>query len=124
MGVWIETNRYRHRDPKYTPHRSIRLPAAADDTLVLVAWATDVLRALFRPGYRYVKAGVMFDDLRPKGMVQGLLFDTIPAGADPRREKLMALLDAANQKWGRGTMGVGSEHRARDAKPLLHDQLA
>jgi DNA polymerase V len=108
VGVWIETNRFRPQDPQYTPNRSIRLPVATDDTSVLVAWATDVLRALFRPGYRYVKAGVMLDDLRPRGLAQGSLFDAVSEEQDQRRERLMTLMDQANQKWGRGTMGVGS----------------
>lgn len=108
VGVWIETNRFRPQDPQYTPNRSIRLPMATDDTSVLVAWATDVLRALFRPGYRYVKAGVMLDDLRPRSLVQGSLFNALPEKQDHRRERLMALMDQANQRWGRGTMGVGS----------------
>lgn len=41
-------------------------------------------------------------------LTQGSLFDALPPAQDVRREKLMAVLDSANDKWGRGTMGVGS----------------
>jgi DNA polymerase V len=74
---------------------------------VLTTWAVAVLRAVFKGGYRYVKAGVMLDDLRPRELQQGSLFDALPPVQDLRREKLMGVLDQANQKWGRGSIGVG-----------------
>ena len=107
VGVMVETNRFRPQDPQYCPSRSIALPAASDDTAVLTTWAVAVVRALFKAGYRYVKAGVMLDDLRPRGLCQGSLFDAPPAAEDLRREKLMGVLDKANGKWGRGAIGVG-----------------
>lgn len=107
VGVIVETNRFRAQDPQYCPSRSIALPAASDDTAVLTTWAVAVLRAVFKGGYRYVKAGVMLDDLRPRELQQGSLFDALPPVQDLRREKLMGVLDQANQKWGRGSIGVG-----------------
>lgn len=108
LGVWIETNRFRPQDPQYCPLRWINLPNPTDDSTVLTAWAVGLLRLIYKPGYRYVKAGVMLDDLRERGIVQGALFDTAPPEEDVRREKLMSVLDRANEKWGRGTMGIGS----------------
>ena len=108
VGVWIQTNVFRPQDPQYTPMRSVAMPVASDDTAVICAWAGAVLEAVFRAGYRYVKAGVMLDEIRPRGMMQGTLFDALPPAQDLRREKLMAVLDRTNSKWGRGTMGVGS----------------
>lgn len=107
VGILLETNRFRPQDPQYSPSRSISLPVASDDTAVLTTWAVAVLRAVFKAGYRYVKAGVMLDDLRPRGLQQGSLFDTQPPAQDLRREKLMGVLDKANGKWGRGSIGVG-----------------
>ena len=66
------------------------------------------MRAIHKPGFRYVKAGVMLMDLRERCVVQGSLFDAAPTDRDLRRERLMGVLDRANGKWGRGTMGVGS----------------
>jgi DNA polymerase V len=107
VGLMLETNRFRPQDPQYCPSRSIKLPAATDDTALLATWVVAVLRAVFKGGYRYVKAGVMLDDLRPKGIGQGSLFDAQPAAQDLRRERLMGVLDKANEKWGRGSIGVG-----------------
>lgn len=108
VGIWIETNRFRPQDPQYCPMRWINLPGATDDTALLTTWAVAVLRTVFKQGFRYVKAGVMLDDIRPKGLAQGLLFDGLPPEQDLRREKLMSVLDKANERWGRGTMGIGS----------------
>lgn len=108
VGVWIQTNIFREQDAQYTPHRSVALPVATDDTATITAWAMAVLEAIWRGGYRYVKAGVMLDDLRPRGLVQSGLFDTAPPAQNLRREKLMGVLDTANAKWGRGSMGIGA----------------
>lgn len=108
VGIFLETNRFRPQDPQYRPSRLIGLPVATDDTAVLSTWVVALLRTVFKAGYRYVKAGVMLDELRPKAIQQGSLFDTMPPVQDLRRERLMAVLDQTNAKWGRGTMGVGS----------------
>ncbi len=108
IGVWIQTNIFREQDAQYTPNRSVAFPAATDDTAAITAWAMAVLEAIWRPGYRYVKAGVMLDDLRPRGMTQGTLFDSLPPEQDHRRETLMKLLDTTNKRWGRGSIGIGA----------------
>lgn len=107
IGVFLETNRFRD-DPQYCPSKSIHLPIATNDTATLTSWATSVLRAIYKPGFRYVKAGCMLMDLCDKGVMQDSLFDGPPPARNLRREKLMGVLDKANGKWGRGTMGVGS----------------
>jgi DNA polymerase V len=108
VAVWIQTNVFRPQDAQYTPMRSVALPGATDDTATIAAWAMAVLRMVWRPGYRYVKAGVMLDDLRPRELVQGSLFDTVPPERNAQRETLMGVLDKVNRKWGRGTLGIGA----------------
>jgi DNA polymerase V len=108
IGVFLETNRFRDQDAQYSPSKSIPLPADTADTATLTQWATSVLRAIYKPGFRYVKAGCMLMELGDRGVVQGSLFDAPPPARDVRREKLMGVLDKANNKWGRGTMGIGS----------------
>jgi DNA polymerase V len=107
VGVWLETNRFRQQDPQYHPSVSARLPQATDDTLRLVGFATALMRRIFRTGYRYVKAGVMLLDLRARSIVQGSLFDASQE-FDERRTRLMAVLDRASTKWGRGVLAPGS----------------
>ncbi|WP_233842309.1 Y-family DNA polymerase [Dyella sp. 2HG41-7] len=107
LGVFITTNAFRPQDPQYSPIRTIRLAVPTDDTATLTVWAVQILKSIFRP-YRFVKAGVMLDDLRPKSVMQGSLFDALPSEQDMKREKLMGVMDKANGKWGRGSLGIGS----------------
>ena len=107
VGVWVETNRFRPQDPQYAPSLTVSLPEPTDDTLRLVGFATALLRRIYRTGFRYVKAGVMLLEIRERGVHQGSLFDATPA-LDERRARLMAVLDRAAQKWGRGTIAPGS----------------
>ena len=56
---------------------------------------------MYRPGYRYMKCGVMLTDLLPQGPETLDLFerrDTV------RQSKLMGALDHVNQTMGRRTL--------------------
>jgi DNA polymerase V len=108
IGVWLETNRFRGQDAQYCPTASLKLPAPSDDVAVLTQVAITILKALFKPGFRYAKSGVMLMDLREKGVQQGELFGASIPAIDARRERLLATLDQANGRWGRGTIGIGS----------------
>ncbi len=60
-----------------------------------------MLRPLWRDGYRYFKVGVVLDDLRDAATEPRSLFPT----RDPAKSKrLMAALDAANARYGRGAL--------------------
>lgn len=68
---------------------------------------------MYREGYRYKKAGVRLLDLTRGDTHQGDLLAQI----DPRSSKLMAAMDAANRKFGRGTMGMTSAAWGPKGKP-------
>ena len=108
IGVWIETNRFREKDAQHAGSRTIALPMATDDTGVLTTWAVAMMRRIFRPGHRYWKSGVMLLDLSPKGAEQLSLFDAPTPLIERRRTEVMRVMDQANSKWGKGTIGIGS----------------
>ena len=63
------------------------------------------MRAIYRPGVQFMKAGVMLLDLVPPGHEQAeLALDSDKASAD----RLMGALDAINDRFGQGTMRVAS----------------
>ncbi len=107
VGVWLETNRFRPQDKQYHPFKSQRLPCPTDDTALLSRCATQLLSTIWQPDYRFVKAGVMLDDIRPSDMAQGDLFATSPHQSLSERTRLMALIDQANRRWGGHTLGIG-----------------
>ncbi len=120
VGVWIETNRFREQDSQYSPSASLPLAAPTDDTWLLTQAAQAVLRTLFRPGYRYVKAGVMLLNVCESGAGrQGCLFETESAAMKARRATLMATLDRVNAKWGHGTVGIGSTGLKSDRRWMM-----
>jgi hypothetical protein len=81
------------------------LPVATADTGKLIAAAMTALGIIFKPGYRYKKAGVTFLDLAPSGRVQSGLFDQPD---DARSVGRMRAIDPLNARFGRGTIGFGT----------------
>ncbi len=104
VWVWLNTNPFKPDAPQYHPSKAMQLIRATSDTREILAMAQAVMRVMYRKGYRYKKAGVGLLDLSAGDKLQGDLFSAI----DPRSAKLMAVLDNANRKFGKGTMGFAS----------------
>ena len=75
ITVWVQTNSFKPDERKYSASKAVRLSVATADTGKLIAAATSALGIIFKPGYRYKKAGVTYLDLAPADRVQGGLFD-------------------------------------------------
>ena len=101
LVVFIETNRFKPDDPQHYAARPVKLPVATCDTGKLIKAALAGLRAAWRDGYRYKKAGVLLLDLHPAAAVQEGLFDKPD---DARRKALMRTLDRLNRRFGRDTV--------------------
>lgn len=111
--VFAHTNRFRPQDAQYDAVRQISLPVASADTAKLIGAARCGLAALYRPGYRYKKAGVILIDLMPAGDAQGGLFDAADSTASKAR---MRAVDALNQRYGRDTITFAAAGRRRGWK--------
>ena len=81
---------------------------AAADTGKLTAAAMRALACIWRPGFSYKKAGVVFPALTPAAQVQGDLFGHSDTAASQR---LMQTLDRLNRRYGRGTVTYGTAGR-------------
>ena len=104
--VFVLTNRFKEDEPQYNAGITVPMDDATDDTLALTSAALRGLAAIFRPGFRYKKAGVMLTLLSYKGARQATLFDDPVARA--KSEKLMKAMDAINHEFGRGTLRSGA----------------
>ena len=120
LSVFVETNSFKPDDPQYHASRGIELPVATADTGKLTGAAMRALAALWRPGFRYKKAGVMFVDLVRAADVQGGLFDQPDTLAIQR---LMQAVDSVNGRYGRDTISFASSGRHRAWK-LRSEQLS
>ena len=111
VHVFVHTNRFKDDEPQYNASRLVPLPEPSDDTLVLTHYALLGLKAIFRPGYRYKKAGIMLTLLSDKAARQGSLFDDPEARV--RSARRMAVLDAINRQFGRDTLRSGASGTAQ-----------
>jgi len=67
------------------------------------------VKRLYKPGYVYQKAGVLLNDLVPdEGRQRDLFFDDSESKY-AQSAKVMAVLDAINQRYGKQTLKLGSE---------------
>jgi DNA polymerase V len=103
--VFIRTSPFR-QDPQYSRSMTVPLRRPSSDTAVIVAAALIGLAAIYKPGFRYAKAGIMLMELQPGSVQQGEL-DL--EGDDARdRGKLMLALDGLNQRYGKGSVLMAS----------------
>ncbi len=113
LQVFLQTNSFKPEEPQYHPIATVKLVAPTDDSLRLTSAALSGLRRIYRPGFRYVKAGVMLNDLQPGAVQQLPLFEGESVGHSPTtqagaRAKLMDVVDRVNRGVGRGTLQLAS----------------
>jgi len=107
--VFIRTSPFR-KDAQYSRSIVVPLRRPSADTGAIVQAAVLGLQAIYRPGYKYAKAGVMLLDLQPNSVVQGELDlgDSDCADELADKTRLMTALDTINQRFGKGTMKMAS----------------
>ncbi len=111
--VFIHTSPFRP-GPKYSRSITVPLRRPTADTNLLVAAAVAGLKVIYKPGYDYIKAGVMLLDLQADTFYQGEL--SLEPDEVHDRSKLMDTLDKLNDRYGRGTLKVASEGLAGDKR--------
>lgn len=108
LHVYIRTNIFKPESPQYQRAMTIPLPEASADTRLLTQWGLRLLRRIYRPGFGYHKAGITLMEIVPRANQQLSLF--VPGNVESsRNDKLMAVLDAINGKYGRGAMRLAAE---------------
>ena len=121
LSVFLETNRFREREPQYINQIRVRLPVPTDDTPTLARHARAGFEQIFRAGYRYKKVGVWLSDLVLPGAVQQHLFDPDP---HPRRADLMRVMDQVNARYGKATLRTASSGFRRAEWKLRQERLS
>ncbi len=87
----------------------IALAQPSDFTPHLLNCATQGLKAIFRPGLTYRKAGILLGGLVPKTNYQQDLFVTQDLIDEEKKRAAMTLLDKANGKFGYQVLQFASE---------------
>lgn len=105
IQVFAHTSPFRP-GPRFSKSVVVALMRPTADSRLLVQAAVSGVEQIYQPGYRLSKAGVMLLDLMPDSVAQGEL-DFEPEEAKDR-SKLMMAMDSINDRFGRGTVHVGS----------------
>jgi DNA polymerase V len=107
--TFIRTSPFRVQDRQYARSTTVPLRRPTSDSMQIVETALWGLERIYRPGYNYAKAGVMLLDLQDAAQFQGELdLEGDATLLTERRNRLMSALDAVNDRFGRGTVLLGS----------------
>lgn len=96
IEVFVVTNEHDAGDYQYNPrtkHTHTTLEKASSVTEELIKHAVPLTEELFKPGVKYIKAGIMLGGIVPDDSIQGNLFDT---GMNPAKRQLMQAMDNIN----------------------------
>ncbi|MEX2944303.1 translesion error-prone DNA polymerase V subunit UmuC [Serratia fonticola] len=116
VSAWIKTSPFATHEAYYGNSASVKLNTPTQDTRDIIAAAMRCLDAIWQPGHRFDKGGVMLQDFFSQGVAQLDMFDEY----QPRHgsEELMKVMDSINNSgrgklWfaGQGTQQVWSMKR-------------
>ncbi|MDJ1494767.1 Y-family DNA polymerase [Cytophagaceae bacterium DM2B3-1] len=111
VTVFIQSSRF--KETPFYASISITLPAASSDSRVLVHYALEGLKRIYKEGIEYKKAGILLDGICPAHNQQTNLFDERPSNP-----ALMAVVDKINARWGAGTVFLASNGTAQSWQML------
>lgn len=91
---------------QHYPSITVKVPFAANSTHQLTRVAVQAIRAIYQPGYNYLKTGVRATSIIPAGEVQYNLFSNYEHS---REQVLASLMDDLNSRYGRGTLRLAAD---------------
>ena len=97
--MFIQTNRFRDDLPQYRNEHHIRLDEPVSDDMHLAAAAQKCLRAIYRHGYGYKRAGMLVLETVDESAAQPSLF--IPPEQRDKCRRLMQAVDSINEREGK-----------------------
>ena len=102
IQVFMRTNEF-NKDPYYANQATFPIEPTAD-SFAIIGTAVRMAEALWRDGFRYAKAGVIFVDLARVDDLPVMMFPSRDADGSAR---LMSALDAVNARFGRDALRPG-----------------
>ena len=113
VHVFIQTSPFHRNDAQYGQAITLPLRRPTTDSALITTLAVRGLHAIYRPGFRFAKAGVMLLDLVDAGVEQGELDLDEPG---PDRSRLMGTVDQLNDRFGRGSVKLASAGLSGEAR--------
>ena len=113
LVVFIQTNPHRIERPQYMRSINLQLATATHASPDIIKYALRGLDLIFKPGYEYMKAGIIASDLVPEMVVQQSLF---AGGLQPGMKKLMQVMDNVNRVTGKESVRMAVQGFTRKYK--------
>lgn len=115
--VFVQTNYHRADQQQYSRNIVINTDFPTNSTIELNHYAQIGLKAIFKEGLHYKKAGVIVMGLTPNNETQLSLFNT----SNPKHQPLMSVIDKMNRSYGTnkikfGTQSLGRQWKMRQEK--------
>jgi len=104
INVFIRTSPFQNKRNYYANSINVDLAIRTNDSIELVKQALIALKNIYKKGYKYQKAGIIFSDLKDMNSYNKNLFSGIKN--EKMREKLMKAIDYTNAKYGRHSLSV------------------
>lgn len=96
LEVFIQSNRFREGDEQYANSVVVKLPFPTSSSIELVNFAVQGLKAIYKTGIGYKRAGVVLMGFVPDNEYQPSLF----FNSNPKHALLMTAIDTLNDKFG------------------------
>ena len=110
--VFLQTNYFRKDQPQYSRNCIITTDFPTNSTIELNHYAQIGLKAIFKEGYHYKKAGVVVMGLTPNSETQLSLFNS----SNPKHQPLMSVIDKMNTNFGINKVRFATQSLGRQWK--------
>ena len=104
LTVFVRTSPFQRNLNYYSNSKTIDFPIATNNSIETVKTAISILESIYKDGYRYQKAGVMFSGLLDEKNKENLF----TSEKDEKINKLMRSIDKTNFRFGRRTLSIAS----------------
>lgn len=102
IQVFIHTNCNRKDQAQYANSAAGMFSQPTSHTPTIIKTAHFILKQIYKPGYKYKKAGIILTKLMPKDQIQLDLFNEYQT--TPHKDRIMQTIDKINAKYGRNTL--------------------
>jgi DNA polymerase V len=110
--VFVHTNYFQKDQPQYSRNIIINTDFPTNSTIELNHYAQIGLKAIFKEGFYYKKAGVIVMGLTPNSETQLSLFNV----SNPKHQPLMSVIDKMNKSFGTNKVKFASQSLGRQWK--------
>lgn len=107
VTCYAQTNHFRPELAQLDAGRTVTLVTPASSTHEIVAAALRAFRSIYRPGYKFKRAGVIVSGISSARAIQQDLFDLLTPEQRQRYNRLSEVMDLINSHHGNDTILLG-----------------